>query len=762
MKTELRDLGLWPGSRPVRHVGNAISLWRLPPQPELLDLVTELPSPNFFQLHPFFIWKPESDIMVRLRNNYVLPCLHGCPRPQVVSAGVGRPRVIVGTGGQYYILSSRLCCKVCRKFWFADSPRWLEKLPRRFTNLLPAFLTYKKAICKSVMDELRRTGKSPADMANQVNELMHLKYERAHLAYLQAVANVRDGEAGVYGQKTLGQFLRKDDAPPRDFGSYEDRSGWGGVSVSGHYLTDCLLEEFRRQEPALTLLLQGTFGQLFRSDHTRKVARKVALSSGVMSSYAIMNENWMIVSWAMVQSETEKSLEPLYRGLATRYADAGIEKAGYHWMDRDCCAPFRIPESIPGEHLTWDAWKTTPSIVAWATSGPQENSCASRLYFNHDVVVKLDLFHCMRRFTRECTSEHHPLYSTFCQLLSAAFTVVDQEDLKRLQEAYVFCGINPPNPTKPHIREHCRTKIPQPSELVDRVEKVLKHFHLARDPNDVPLFKSSMLKVWRIQRVHILRGCLSDPELTAGIMYRHGGTLQLNHVPGDGARVPIWIPVRGTSQQEGYHFHQAQWITGTQTSTELFQAQGMTGVARWNYQRMVDLKQPGVILPSVFDPALIAELNSVSMRVTGQEKYPALHLSDRDTGERFGLEYREPGCRPVPLDWDKYRSQKREQPAAPVLSSAGHRQAPPVPAPPPAAPPVPPVAVPLPDAAPSSSWAPPSGTASPGPASSAVRPAPTPPPPEWEMPPEDVQEPSAAMGNHISHIILMFCLYAPY
>ncbi|KAL2087402.1 hypothetical protein ACEWY4_016231 [Coilia grayii] len=669
MKTELESLGLWPGSRPVRNPGNVISLWRHPPQPELIDTVAELPSPNFFQLHPFFIWKPENNIMARLRNNYVLPCLHGCLRPQVVSSGVGRPRVIVGTGGQYYILSSRLTCKVCRKTWFADNPQWLEKLPKRFTHLLPAFLTYKKAICKTVMDELRRSGKSPTDMANQVNELMHLKYERAHLAYLLAIKNVRDAEAGVYGQRTLGQFLEKERMAPREFGSYGDADGWCGVSVSAHYLTDCLLDEYRRQESSISTLLQGTFGRVFRSDHTRKVARKVTLASGVMSSYAIMNENWMVVSWVMVQSETEKSLGPMYSGMAKRYEDAGVEKACFHWMDRDCCAPFRIPDTIRGEHMHWDAWKTTPAIVAWATSGQLENSCASRLQYNPAIGVKLDLFHCMRRFSRECTSEHHPLYATFCQMLSAAFTVVDQEDFKNLQDAYVFCGIHPPNPTKKHTREHCRTKVPQPEELLDRVEKVFKHFHLATDPDNVPLFKPSMLKMWRIQRVHILRGCLSDPELGQGIMYRHGGTLQLNHVPGEGAKVPVWIPVRGTSQQEGYHFHQAQWVTGTQVSPELFQAQGMTGVARWNFQRLVSLKLPDIVLPAVFDPALMVDLNATMKEVTKKEKYPALHLSGRDTGERFGLEYREPGCRPVPLDWDKHRTQRRDEPAPPAPPS---------------------------------------------------------------------------------------------
>ncbi|TWW62911.1 hypothetical protein D4764_04G0015580 [Takifugu flavidus] len=521
MRTELQQLGLWPGSRPVHNPGNAISLWRLPPQPELLDMVAELPSPNFFQLHPFFIWKPESHIMVRLRNNDILPCLHSCPRPQVVSAGVGRPRVIVSVRGQYLIFSSRLCCKACRRNWSADNPPWVEKLPVHFTNLLPAFLTYKKAVCKSVMDELRRSGKSPTDMANQVNELMHLKYERAHLAYLHAVQNVREAEAGAYGQRTIGQYVRMEDRP-RAFGSYEDQEGWGGVSVSGFYLTDCLLDEFKRQQPSLTKLLQGTLGQVFRSDHTRKMARK--------------------------------------QGMAQRYSHAGVEKAGYHWMD-------------------------------------------------------------------------------------------------------------------------------------------------------------------------------SDPELSEGIMDRDGGTLQLNHVAGEGAKVPVWIPVRGTSQQEGYHFQQAQWVTGTQVSPELFQAQAMTGVVRWNFQRPVDTKKPGAVLPAVFDPASMWELNSASMAVTGQDKCPAFRLSDRDTGERFGLESREPGCRPLPLDWDKHKMQKRD-PSALV----------PPPAPDDA-----------PGATPSSSWA----------TATAVPSLPPAPPVSFhlsaaghvkEIPAEDDQDPERSVGG--STIIVFF--RAPY
>ena len=324
---------------------------------------------------------------------------------------------------------------------------------------------------------------------------------------------------------------------------------------------------------------------------------------------------------------------------------------------------------MKGEHLSWEAWRTTDAIVAEATSGNLLNTSATRTHFNNSITIKLDLFHCMRRFLRECVSEHHPAYSQFAQALSLAFSVVDQDDLRRLKEVYTFCQIHPANPTKQHIREHCRVKIPQPTELVQRVERVFQLYHTASDPNGLELFKPSMLKTWRIQRVHILRGCLSDPEVEGGILYRHGGTLQLNHVPGEQAKVPIWIPIRGTSQQEGYHFHQAQWVTGTQVSPEVFQAQGLTGVCRWNYQRLVDMKQPGVCLPPVFDPALIHSLNRASRRVLGEEKYPALRLSAEDTGERFGLEYVEPECRPVPLDWDKHRSRKDTATPVPSVSS---------------------------------------------------------------------------------------------
>lgn len=110
--------------------------------------------------------------------------------------------------------------------------------------------------------------------------------------------------------------------------------GWRGMFISAPYLVSCIVQEYHRQRELLTLLLQGTFRQALRLDHTCRVARKVVLSSGTMSSYAIMNENWMIQSCVIRQPECYRSLYPLYDGLAQRYTAAALEKAKYQWVDR--------------------------------------------------------------------------------------------------------------------------------------------------------------------------------------------------------------------------------------------------------------------------------------------------------------------------------------------------------------------------------------------------------------------------------------------
>lgn len=141
--------------------------------------------------------------------------------------------MIVGTNGIYYIFASGLHCRMCKRIRCADSPQ-LDKQPTRLTNNIPASLTDKKAMCKSVLHELMHTGKSTSVMANQVNELMILKYERAHLAYLHSI------------QKTLRALVRKDDLP-ESVGAYGDADGLCGDSVSAHYIVSLTSTSAKRR-----------------------------------------------------------------------------------------------------------------------------------------------------------------------------------------------------------------------------------------------------------------------------------------------------------------------------------------------------------------------------------------------------------------------------------------------------------------------------------------------------------------------------------
>ncbi len=117
------------------------------------------------------------------------------------------------------------------------------------------------------MDELRCTGKSPTDLAKQIMEMIYLKYEHAHLAYFLSCQNIMDGEVGRFGQRPITQFIIQQ-TKPAPFREYGDSDGWNRISVSAHYLTDCLLHKYQHQEDAIRKLLQSTFGLAFRSDHT--------------------------------------------------------------------------------------------------------------------------------------------------------------------------------------------------------------------------------------------------------------------------------------------------------------------------------------------------------------------------------------------------------------------------------------------------------------------------------------------------------------
>ena len=98
-------------------------------------------------------------------------------------------------------------------------------------------------------------------------------------------------------------------------------------------------------------------------------------------------------------------LQEMCQGIVKRYAVAGEKTPELIYVDRDCCCSSSGDNPV----LTW--------LKPW------------RCHY------RLDIWHFMRRFNSGLTTEHHPLYGTWCQRLSACILVWDSGDLARLKAA---------------------------------------------------------------------------------------------------------------------------------------------------------------------------------------------------------------------------------------------------------------------------------------------------------------------------------------
>ena len=236
MMGELNELGLYPGTAnySVSQCCEGKSLWRYPPPAELQKYKpTSFPTPCKFQIHPMFIWSPE---ILCSSVCPVLLCLSEKCKGSAMRKGLGRPLVVVGgDGGQYYIFATELKCNSCgRSTWYSDNPEFISRLSEVLQNMLPAYITYRKAVDWKIVHKIHRTGRSPADVANEINEFFYLQYKCAHPKYLLVTQSIHEKfKKGT----SLDKFVGFDDEQPSvSFGGFQDVNGWNGVLVSSEFI----------------------------------------------------------------------------------------------------------------------------------------------------------------------------------------------------------------------------------------------------------------------------------------------------------------------------------------------------------------------------------------------------------------------------------------------------------------------------------------------------------------------------------------------
>lgn len=181
-----------------------------------------------------------------------------------------------------------------------------------------------------------------------------------------------------------------------------------------------------------------------------------------------------------------------------------------------------------------------------------------------DLIIRLDIWHLMRRLAIACTTEAHQLYAFFMSRLSACIFEWDAADLALLRQAKAqqlrTKGLPTANVDR-HIRRnelalHCRRRTRGEAVTVQLLEELLTSLKGSQgnDSLGVPLFDRERLEeAWRVQRKHIK--CIQDPPGVA--LYTKTGELTKG-----GLRLPVYRCARGSTSLESFHLHLARFIPG--------------------------------------------------------------------------------------------------------------------------------------------------------------------------------------------------------
>lgn len=311
--------------------------------------------------------------------------------------------------------------------------------------------------------------------------------------------------------------------------------------------------------PSLLAAATSVYGSILKIDSTKKITKKLQGADINTASWAtnVGNERGEILQSVLTASESFSSLQTLADGLMNRYQSALQPHPLLMYTDRDCCS-----ESGPSRYqLLFSKWDK--------------------------LIVRLDVWHFMRRIANACTTESHPLYGTFMSRLSSSIFLWDSEDYQKLMLAkrgeLVASGVSSPTTnavqkaiTKEELARHCRRQTRGTEETIEMIESLLLSLSGATDVLGLPLLKESFRDVWSEQRRHV--ACLQDPP---GVqLYTVTGYLTKG-----GVKLPVLRCARGSTSLESFHLHLARFIPGTSANAVHFQAYLLDGITRWNKAR---------------------------------------------------------------------------------------------------------------------------------------------------------------------------------
>ncbi|TDH00137.1 hypothetical protein EPR50_G00184770 [Perca flavescens] len=491
---------------------NLSNNWFHPPSP---TKSISPPDPHNYFRQRMFLWAPMRMWGIPLK------CTQ-CNRKMHHSGIYTKAREVIDIDSKYYLVGgdyprcSKCMIPVCP--WSIDI---LKQLDPSHRYKFPAVLTTHLALDRRCVAMLRpRTlGNSSSYLQQALQEIHSEEWARRTIDYLTD-CEVHKKSCVLTQSEALYQ-------PPPPF-SPLPLAQWFETVHANDILNH--LDELKG-------VITSTLGRILKLDSTKKITKKLA--GGIEGTATWMsnigNEFGQVLNSVLTTGEGA-GLDDLCQGIVKRYSDADEPQPDAIYVDRDCCS-----ETGVGPILTW--------FRPWTST------------------VRLDIFHFMRRFTKGLTTEHHPLYGTFCSKLSTCIFEWDKEDIHQLKEAkraelkkkhqghvptdsQVLSSI-----TSSELVKHCRRRTRGVEETRVLIKQLLDSMWDLTDTSGLHLINhDSMSLVWEVQQKHL--PCIQDPP---GVqLYTNTGS---GLEKGD-KTLDVLRCGRGSSSLESFHLHQCGFIPG--------------------------------------------------------------------------------------------------------------------------------------------------------------------------------------------------------
>ncbi|XP_034395653.1 uncharacterized protein LOC117735246 [Cyclopterus lumpus] len=564
-----------PSGHPA--LNTELQTWYYPPGPKRLYYQPPASLDDFFQ-RPFFLWVPYR----------MWKCIISCPDcgHRMTACGLYKTvRKVLDTDGWYFMGTEYLECCGCGKKLASWSRRIVAQLGFEYRSIFPAVLTYRLSCDKKVLMQMR--GRS---LGNNVDRLRSDLVEQHTATWANSCIRFMS----IYKKFMLPGVSVP---PPPALPEMEP------VPTRQCILSAFIADSFTRLEE-MRAKVTSVFGSILKMDSTKQIHRKLPGHAAGTAQWVtnVGNEHGQVLMSVLTAAEGY-GLQQMTSGLVRRYQQAGVEPPLVLYVEKDCC-------SITGGSAA------APLFPEWT-----------------QLVVRLDIWHFMRRLAVMVTTESHPLYGVFMRRLAASIFVWDQEDMALLKRAMEAEG--PGAWSRVSLKEmarHCRRRTRGAQETERLIEETLDHFKSASDGMAILLLDQERVEgIWSTQRRHL--PCLQDPP---GLqLYTRTGQLTRG-----GVSLPVYRCSRGFTSLKSFHLHLNRSIPGTSGSPMNFQLYLLEGLTRWNEDHECpSVKRGDIQLPRSYSSKDLDTVNQLAQLLYGRKLVEGYTRIREHTGELIGVNY---------------------------------------------------------------------------------------------------------------------------